>query len=217
MGFPRGPRRRQRRRCPLRSSSASIAYPLLIMPAILTAGLSSQVRQNYHPDCEASVNSQIQFQLYVSYIYLSMAAFSDRGGLNNKHFTRFFLSKSHKWSTLTEMFLTLQNERGGRVSFRDIEKPDIDEWVDNLASMECAFHLEMTVNESFQDLYLLAFSKGDAHLCSFLKHQCLQPHLKDIREMFVLLFNMRQLEAGKYDVAEYLFSKLHLDDSRSEN
>lgn len=83
--------------------------------------------------------------------------------------------------------------------------------------MECAFHLEMTVNDSFQDLYLPAFSKGDAHLCSFLKHQCLKPHLKDIQKMFVFLANMLQVEAGKDDVIEYLFSKLHLDSSSSKN
>uniref|UniRef100_A0A667I4F4 Ferritin n=1 Tax=Lynx canadensis TaxID=61383 RepID=A0A667I4F4_LYNCA len=33
---------------------------------------SSQVRQNYHPQCEAAINSQINLELYASYVYLSM-------------------------------------------------------------------------------------------------------------------------------------------------
>lgn len=115
------------------------------------------------------------------------------------------------------MFLTLQNERGGSVSFRDMKKTDHEDWVNGFASMECAFHLEMTVNDSCLDLYQLASSKGDAHLCSFLQRHCLQPQFRVIQEMFVLLSNLRQVEARKDDVIEYLFSKLHLDDRSSKN
>lgn len=32
----------------------------------------SMVRQNYHQDCEAGVNKQINLELYASYVYLSM-------------------------------------------------------------------------------------------------------------------------------------------------
>uniref|UniRef100_A0A7N5KMH5 Ferritin n=1 Tax=Ailuropoda melanoleuca TaxID=9646 RepID=A0A7N5KMH5_AILME len=32
-----------------------------------------QVRQNYHPDCEAAVNSQINLELYASYVLLKYA------------------------------------------------------------------------------------------------------------------------------------------------
>lgn len=34
----------------------------------------SQVRQNYHQDCEAAVNRQINLELYASYVYLSMVS-----------------------------------------------------------------------------------------------------------------------------------------------
>jgi len=34
--------------------------------------MSSAVRQNYHQDCEAAVNRQINMELYASYVYLSM-------------------------------------------------------------------------------------------------------------------------------------------------
>lgn len=32
----------------------------------------SQVRQNFHEECEAGINKQINMELYASYVYLSM-------------------------------------------------------------------------------------------------------------------------------------------------
>jgi len=32
----------------------------------------SAVRQNYHVDCEAAINKQINLELYASYVYQSM-------------------------------------------------------------------------------------------------------------------------------------------------
>lgn len=34
--------------------------------------MGSQVRQNFHQDCEAAINRQINLELYASYVYLSM-------------------------------------------------------------------------------------------------------------------------------------------------
>lgn len=34
--------------------------------------MSSQVRQNFHEDCEAAINRQINMELYASYTYLAM-------------------------------------------------------------------------------------------------------------------------------------------------
>lgn len=40
----------------------------------------SQVRQNYHQDCEAAVNRQINLELYASYVYLSMVRAAGAAG-----------------------------------------------------------------------------------------------------------------------------------------
>uniref|UniRef100_A0A8C0EBJ3 Ferritin n=1 Tax=Bubo bubo TaxID=30461 RepID=A0A8C0EBJ3_BUBBB len=34
--------------------------------------MDSQIRQNYHRDCEAAVNRLANLELHVSYVYLSM-------------------------------------------------------------------------------------------------------------------------------------------------
>uniref|UniRef100_A0A8C0IV18 Ferritin n=1 Tax=Chelonoidis abingdonii TaxID=106734 RepID=A0A8C0IV18_CHEAB len=35
----------------------------------------SQVRQNFHAECEAAVNHLVNLELYASYVYLSMHLF----------------------------------------------------------------------------------------------------------------------------------------------
>lgn len=34
----------------------------------------AQIRQNYHEDCEAGINRQINLELYASYVYMSMVS-----------------------------------------------------------------------------------------------------------------------------------------------
>ena len=36
----------------------------------------SKIRQNYHEDCEALINKQINMEFYASYVYLSMVSTS---------------------------------------------------------------------------------------------------------------------------------------------
>lgn len=36
--------------------------------------MANQVRQNFHEDCEAAINKQINLELYASYVYLSMVS-----------------------------------------------------------------------------------------------------------------------------------------------
>ena len=36
----------------------------------------SRIRQNYHEDCEAFINKQINMEFYASYVYLSMVYMS---------------------------------------------------------------------------------------------------------------------------------------------
>merc|ERR1711953_926954 len=35
----------------------------------------SKIRQNYHEDCEALINKQINMKFYASYVYLSMSSY----------------------------------------------------------------------------------------------------------------------------------------------
>ncbi|NWH71926.1 FRIH protein, partial [Piaya cayana] len=81
----------------------------------------SQVRQNYHQDCEAAINRQINLELYASYVYLSMSYYFDRDDVALKNFAKYFLHQSHEEREHAEKLMKLQNQRGGRIFLQDIK------------------------------------------------------------------------------------------------
>ncbi|XP_025721862.1 ferritin heavy chain-like [Callorhinus ursinus] len=186
------------------------------LPAMATSPLS-QVRQNYHPDCEAAINSQITLELYASYVYLSMAFYFDRDDVALKNFAQFFLRQSREETEHAEKLMQLQNQRGGRIRLRDIKKPDRDDWESGLNAMECALHLEKNVNQSLLNLHQLATDKSDAHLCDFLESHYLHEQVKSIKELGGYVTNLSKMGAPEAGMAEYLFDKLTLGDSDKKN
>ncbi|XP_052599405.1 ferritin heavy chain-like [Peromyscus californicus insignis] len=177
---------------------------------------ASQVRQNYHRDCETAVNSHVQEQLYASYVYLSMAFYFDREDVALGNLTSFFLNKSHECTAHAEMFLALQNQRGGRIFLRTVSKPDRDDWVGVFPAMERAFQLELTLNQSLVALHQLATSKSDAHLCDFLEKNFLNKQVEVLKEMSRYVTNMRQMGSPEDRTVEYLLGKLTLADINKE-
>lgn len=170
----------------------------------------SQVQQNYDLCCEDAINTHIQLLLHASYVYLSMAFYFERDDEALGNFKRFFLRKSYNCKASVDMFLFLQNNRGGHVLLTSIARPDRNSWQGGLWAMECAFHLEMTINQSLLNLHELAKGKGDAHLCNFLKQHCLEEQVSVLKKMGVYLTNLRQMGALEHSLAEYLFDKLSL-------
>ncbi|XP_032185751.1 ferritin heavy chain-like [Mustela erminea] len=215
LGNLRGHHRRRPRRCPPRSPRlrATFAFALVPGPPAMATPLLSQVRQNYHPDCEAAVNSQISLELYASYVYLSMAFYFDRDDVALKHFARFFMRRSRKETQHAEKLMELQNQRGGRLRLRDIKKPDRDDWEGGLKAMESALHLEKSVNQSLLDLHQLATDKNDAQLCDFLESHYLHEQVEAVKELGGYVTSLRKMGAPEAGLAEYLFDKLTLGDS----
>lgn len=170
----------------------------------------SQVRQNYDRYCENAVNTHIRLLLRASYVYLSMAFYFDRNDVALGNFKRFFLSKSHNCKASVEMFMFLQNKRGGRVLLPTIAKPGRTTWQGGLQAMESAFRTEMTINQSLLNLHELAKGRGDAHLCGFLEQHCLGEQANVLKKMGGYLTNLRQVGAPENGLADYLFDKLVL-------
>lgn len=170
----------------------------------------SRVRQNYDWQCEDAINTHIQLCLYASYEYMSMAVYFDRDDVAQENFKRFFLTKSHNCQTSAEMFMHLQNKRGGCISLQDIARPERDSWHGGFQAMECAFHMEMLINQSLLNMHEVAKEKGDPHLCHFLEQNCLDQQVDILKEMSGYLTNLRQMGAIEHNLAEYLFDKLSL-------
>merc|ERR1711902_286449 len=110
----------------------------------------SKIRQNYHEDCEALINKQINMEFYASYVYLSMSSFFNRDDQALHGFASFFKKSSDEEREHGMKLMEYQTKRGGKVVFQ---------------AMEAALELEKTVNQSLLDLHKSSDGEGDAHLC----------------------------------------------------
>ncbi|XP_053397081.1 soma ferritin-like [Mercenaria mercenaria] len=121
----------------------------------------SRPRQNYHQDCEAGINKQINMELHASYAYQSMAFYFDRDDVALPGFSKFFSHSSSEEREHAQKLMKYQNKRGGRVVLQNIQKPDRDEWGSGLDAMKAALQLEKTVNQALLDLHKIASNHED--------------------------------------------------------
>jgi len=143
----------------------------------------SKIRQNYHEECEAMINKQINMEFYASYVYLSMGSYFNRHDQALHGFGKHFMGESEEERKHGIKLMEYQNKRGGRVVFQDITKPSSMEWGSPAEAMEAALELEKTVNQSLLDLHKCADSKGDAHLCDFLEAEYLGEQVDGIKSI----------------------------------
>ncbi|XP_064296595.1 ferritin heavy chain A-like [Phalacrocorax carbo] len=181
--------------------------------------MESQIRQNYHRDCEAAVNRMANMELHASYVYLSMAFYFERDDVALPRLGHFFLKQSHEEREHAEGLLRFQTRRGGRVLLNDVKKPERDAWGSALEAVEAALQLEKSVNQALLDLHRLASEKGDPHLCDFLESHYLDEQVKAIKVLGDHITNLRRLARGAGEpggapsgLGEYLFDRLSLEE-----
>ncbi|XP_063798529.1 ferritin heavy chain A-like [Pseudophryne corroboree] len=175
--------------------------------------MESQLRQNFHRDCEAAINRMVNLELYASYTYLSMSFYFDRDDVALHHVAESFRKQSHEEREHAEKFLKYQNKRGGRIVLQDIKKPERDEWGNTLEAMQAALQLEKTVNQALLDLHKVATDKVDPHLCDFLESDYLEEQVKDIKKLGDYITNLKRLGVPQNGMGEYLFDKHTLGES----
>ncbi|CAL8403548.1 unnamed protein product [Boreogadus saida] len=169
--------------------------------------MTSAVRQNFHQDCEAAINRQINLELYASYVYLSMSYYFDRDDIALNNFAKFFRQQSHEEREHAEKLMKLQNERGGRIFLQDVRKPEKDEWASGVEALESALKLEKSVNQSLLDMHKVAADHTDPHMCDFIETHFLDEQVKSIKELSDWVTNLRRMGAPQNGMAEYLFDK----------
>uniref|UniRef100_A0A8C5QYW5 Ferritin n=1 Tax=Leptobrachium leishanense TaxID=445787 RepID=A0A8C5QYW5_9ANUR len=178
--------------------------------------MASQVRQNYHSDCEAAINRMVNMELYASYVYLSMQFYFDRDDVALAKFSTFFHELYEKKQEEAEELLEYQNKRGGRVVLQDIKKPDADEWQNCTNAMECALKLEKSVNNALLELHTTARTQNDPHLCDLIEFKYLDEEVKLIKKLGEHLTNLKRLKATEVGMGEYLFDRLTLGEDSVE-
>nr|AXL95670.1 ferritin [Conus ermineus] len=164
----------------------------------------SQVRQNFHKDCEAGINKQINLELYASYVYQQLAFHFARDDVALPGFEKFFAENSKEEREHAEKLMKLQNQRGGRIVLQDIPKPVKQDWSSGLEAMEAALELEKTVNQSLLDLHTLAMGHNDPQFADFIETHYLTEQVEAIKQLGDYVTNLRRVGSG---LGEYLFDK----------
>ncbi|XP_062991310.1 ferritin heavy chain B-like [Elgaria multicarinata webbii] len=175
--------------------------------------MASQVRQNFHAECEAALNRLVNLELCASYVYLSMCSHFDRDDVALPHVAKFLKEQSKEKREHAEKFLRYQNKRGGRIVLQDVKKPEQDEWGNSLEALQRALQLEKKVNQALLDLHKLATEKGDPQLCDFLESEYLEEQVKAIKKLGDHLTNLKRLGVPQDGTGEYLFDRLTLGES----
>ncbi|EHA97713.1 Ferritin light chain 1 [Heterocephalus glaber] len=145
--------------------------------------MTSQIHQNYSTEVEAAVNHLVNLHLRASYTYLSLGYYFYRDDVALAGMGHFFRELAKEKSEGAEHLLKMQNQRGGRVLFQDVQKSSEDEWGKTLDSMEVALALEKNLNQALLDLHALGSAKTDPHLCDFLEKHFLDEEVKLIKKI----------------------------------
>ncbi|XP_075399295.1 ferritin light chain-like [Tenrec ecaudatus] len=172
--------------------------------------MSSQIRQNYSADAEAGVNRLVNLHLQASYTYLSLGFFFDSDDVALEGAGHFFRELAKEQREGAERLLKLQNQRGGRALFQDVQKPSQDEWGRTLDAMEAALALEKKLNQALLHLHAVGSTHTDPHLCDFLENHFLDKGVKLLKKMGDHLTNLRRVASPQAGLGEYLFERLTL-------
>jgi len=164
----------------------------------------SVVRQNYHQECEAGVNKQINLELYASYVYLSMSCHFERDDVALPGFAKYFKKMSDEEREHAMKFMEYQNKRGGRVVLQNVTKPERDEWGTALDSIQASLALEKHVNEALLELHKLATSHEDGQMTDFLEANYLNEQVESIKELADHVTNLKRVGPG---LGEYMYDK----------
>ncbi|XP_054435515.1 ferritin light chain-like [Pteronotus mesoamericanus] len=155
--------------------------------------MSSQIRQNYSSEVEATVNRLANLHLGAPYTYLSLGFYFDHDDVALHGVGHFFRELAEEKCEGSERLLKLQIQRGGRILLNDAAKPSKDDWGKTQDAMEAALALEKKLNQALLDLHALGSARTDPHLCDFLENYFPDEEVKLIKKMGDHLTNIRRL------------------------
>ncbi|XP_045618721.1 ferritin [Procambarus clarkii] len=167
--------------------------------------MASQIRQNYHEDCEAAINKQINLELYASYVYMSMGYYFDRDDVALPGASKFFKESSDEEREHGQKLMKYQNKRGGRIVLQAIAAPTLQEWGTLHDALQAALDLEKQVNKSLLDLHVTASKNTDAHLTNMLEEDFLEEQVESIEKLGNMITRLKR--AGTSGLGEFLFDK----------
>ena len=115
---------------------------------------------------QEALNSQVNAEIYSSYLYLSMSAYFE--AINLKGFANWMRMQAKEEMVHAMKFYDYINERGGRVLFDTIEAPP-SKWDSAITVFNDTYQHEQKVTGLINDLVNLAISEKDHATNNFLQ------------------------------------------------
>jgi ferritin len=107
---------------------------------------------------QEAINSQINAEIYSSYLYLSMSAYFE--SINLSGFASWMRAQAQEEMVHAMKFYDYVNERGGRVILGPIEAPP-SEWESAVSVFDATYQHEQKVTGLINDLVDLAIEEKD--------------------------------------------------------
>ena len=108
--------------------------------------------------------------MYLFVFLFTQSAYFARDDIALMGFSKRFREASKEEREHADILIDYQTMRGGRVVFREIAKPNNDEWGCALEAVEASLELERTVNESLLNMHKMADSDlGPSALQPFVR------------------------------------------------
>jgi ferritin len=115
---------------------------------------------------ETAINEQINAELYSAYLYLSMSAYFESVNLNG--FANWMRMQAQEEQMHAMKFFDYLNERGGRITLRDIKAPQSD-WESPVEVFENVYSHEQKVTGMIHGLVDMAIEENDHAANNFLQ------------------------------------------------
>ncbi|KAI7840924.1 hypothetical protein COHA_005355 [Chlorella ohadii] len=160
----------------------------------------SYARVDYHPECEAAINEQINIEYNVSYVYHSLYAYFSRDNVALPGIAAFFKKESEEERHHAELLMDYQNLRGGRVKLQSIMMPEMEfshpEKGEALYAFELALSLEKLNFQKLRALHEVAEKHGDSQMCDFVEGDLLADQADSVKEFAEFVSQLRRVGTG---------------------
>lgn len=162
--------------------------------------VESFARADFHAECEAAINEQINIEYNVSYVYHALWSYFDRDNVGLPGLAAFFKKESAEERHHAELLMEYQNLRGGKVKLQSIMMPDMEfnhpEKGDALYAMELVLSLEKLNFQKLRHLHEVAEKHGDAQMCDFVEGSLLADQVQSVKEVAEYVSQLRRVGKG---------------------
>ena len=160
----------------------------------------SYARVDFHPECEAAVNEQINIEYNVSYVYHSLYAYFSRDNVALPGIAAYFKQESLEERSHAELLMDFQTLRGGRVALRAIIPPETEfshpEKGDALYAFELSLSLEKLNFQKLRQLHGIADAHGDAQMADFIEGDLLADQAASVKAVAEKVAQLRRVGKG---------------------